>query len=1163
LSELHLGINVGHDRAAAVVADGEILVAIEEERLDRVKHSPGIRRVPGGHELALPQRSIDYCLNALGVDESALATVTANSPGLDHGPALARAAFGGPRVLQLPSHHLAHAYSAFVPSGFDEALVFVVDATGTTMPDGRTESYSLYRADRDGLSLLHAESAPAGLTDLGTLGMLYEEVTRRIGFVTPIEGGLRHAEAGKTMGLAPHGNGGGVFGEWIRSRPGELSVEFAAYDILLELEALEDAYGGGDGPRWSRPHLVELASKAQEELEVALLHIVGEARQRTGLEKLCLAGGVALNSVANHRLVHELGFEGFFAFPAAGDAGIAAGAALWACDTHGKGTTPRVPLRRAGLGRAYRDEEIEAALASCAGDLEISRLEPGTIADRCAEALSAGRIVARFEGGAEYGPRALGHRSILADPTFARMRDVLNLRVKHREPYRPFAPVVPLDHAEEIFELSAPSPYMLLVAPVHEHLHARIPAVTHCDGTGRVQTVTAEDNPFFTAVIEQLVARRGGEPVLLNTSFNVAGEPIVETPADALRTFLAGDIDHLAIEGFWVSKVHADERTYEDHVQGLPDPEPPAGLEGDGAALREAVEELHSALEGTPSPRFHGPALDELRERAAVLRSNSFRFPPDSTPPEPPAELGVHAGRHVVEEGSILKAFARDHESRSRLAPLRSVLAAAGFDTSGVVARLGRHPQELAPTDLHYLDRFALGSEPIDQLIRLFLLRGRLGEDRCRSLFGSECFELVQELGLVHTREGSVSSAVDLYPVGDLLIATDHRYHVRSEDELDEEPVMYLGRDSIGLAMVAPRQPSASHLDLCTGSGVQALVAAGYARDVVGVDVNPRAIRFARFNASLNGIDNARFVLGDLYEPLAGRRFSSITANPPFVPSPTGDVTFRDGGADGEAVLRRIVVGALDHLEPDGRLSIVTDLVDVEGYSAKLQRWWGEGGYVAQLLTTADRDEALFSVPHAHAPFGQSYEQYCDELEAWVESYRKNGLRAVNFGFLVTQAVAGRSGNVTFEKVVHSPLAPLWERVEELLGFQHSQLCGKLGSVTLRAAEGLSVREQRRLDGAGVSRSVLVDGDPWFTEYPTDEAMLELLERATDSELSWAEVEAGGLADLTLALVEKGLLRPRVLGGATTSSTSVPQRWIRITEAASKTTPTCLSNYLR
>jgi len=516
----------------------------------------------------------------------------------------------------------------------------------------------------------------------------------------------------------------------------------------------------------------------------------------------------------------------------------------------------------------------------------------------------------------------------------------------------------------------------------------------------------------------------------------------------------------------------------------------------------------------------------------------------------------------MVEEGSILRAFAGDHENRPRIEPLQSVFAEAGFDTSGVAARLGLHPQELAPTDLHYLDRFALGTEPLDQLIRLFLLRGRLGEDCCRSLFGSECFGLVQDLGLIRTREGSSSSTVDLYPVGDLLIATDHRYHVRSEDELDEEPVMYLGRDSIGLAMVAPRLPSGNHLDLCTGSGVQALVAATYASAVVGVDVNPRAIRFARFNASLNGIDNARFVLGDLYEPVADLRFASITANPPFVPSPTGDITFRDGGADGETVLRRIVEGAPDYLEPDGRLSIVTDLVDVEGYSAKLRGWWGETGYVAQLLTTADRDEALFSVPHAHAPFGQSYERYCGELEAWVESYRATGLGAVNFGFLVVQAVA-RRGHVTFEKVIHSPLVPLWERVEELLAFQRSQICSELGRVTLRAAAGLAVREDRRLDGAVVSRSVVVDGDPWFTEYAIDEAMLDLLERAADTDLPWPEVESDGLADRALALVEKGLLRPRVQQGAAMPVTPTPQRWTRISETASKTTPTCLSNYLR
>lgn len=1159
--ELHLGVNLGHDRAAAIVARGEILVAIEEERLDRIKHSPGIRRTGSGYELELPERAIDYCLRALGVDASAITTVTANSPGVDLGPRLARDRFGEHRVRTLPSHHLAHAYSAWGPSGFDEALVLVVDATGSTGADDRTESYSLYVGGETGLRPLHSETVHASQADLGTLGMLYEEVTRRVGFVTPVEGGLSHAEAGKTMGLAPYGGSGRMFGEWLRCRPGDLSVDLAAYDILLELEALDAAYGAGDGPMWRRPALVELAAKVQRELERALLHIVAEAVERTGQRKLCLAGGVGLNSVANHRLVRELGLEDFFAFPAAGDAGIAAGAALWACDTHRDGGAPRVPLRRAGLGRAYADADIEAALAGREDELEVTRLTPEETADRAAQALAAGRIVARFEGGSEYGPRALGHRSILADPTFARMRDVLNLRVKHRESYRPFAPVVPKERAEEVFSLSVESPFMLLVAPVREAVREHIPAVTHHDGTGRVQTVTADDNPFFTRVIEQLVAARGGEPVVLNTSFNRAGEPIVESPEDALRTFMACDIDHLAIEGYWVSKARADERTYDDHVRDLPVSELPSGLDDDGAALREAVEDLHAVLEGTPAAD-EDERLRTLRQRAQALRSRSFRFPLGSAPTQRQREAPRRA-ESARSSARTLAAFSDSADGPIELAPLRSFFAAAGYDAGGVTARLGKYPQELEPTDLHYLDRFALGGDVLDQLLRLFLLRGRVGEDQCRSLFGSERFQLLEDLGLLRSVDGACAATVDLYPVGDLLVATDHRYQVRREDHLDEEPVMYLGRDSVGLAMIAPRTKSGSHLDLCTGSGVQALVASSYADEVVGVDVNPRALRFARFNAAFNGVDNARFVLGDLYEPVAGRRFASITANPPFVPSPTAALAFRDGGADGEAVLRRIVAGAPAHLEPDGRMSVVTDLVAIDRYADKLRSWWGDGGYVAQVLATADRDEQLFSVPHAHAPFGQSYEDFCRELEAWVQSYRGAALSAVNFGYLVVQSVPDARDHQTVEKVVNSPLTPLWSRVEELLAFQRARQSDRLAGMKLRAAEGVVIREERHFDAGRTVRAALVPDDPWFTEYAIDGAMLELIERASDAPLDWSTVTSDGLAERAVALIEKGLLRTSVEATAVRDVTLTPQRAARIAESASKTTPTCLSNYLR
>ena len=398
----------------------------------------------------------------------------------------------------------------------------------------------------------------------------------------------------------------------------------------------------------------------------------------------------------------------------------------------------------------------------------------------------------------------------------------------------------------------------------------------------------------------------------------------------------------------------------------------------------------------------------------------------------------------------------------------------------------------------------------------------------------------------------------------DRLREPDHRYHVRSDDQLDEEPVMYLGRDSVGLAIVAPRAATGHHLDLFTGSGIQALFAADYCEQVIGVDFNPRALRFARFNAALNEITSARFVIGDLYGPVSGRRFRSITANPPFVLSPNSRLAFRDGGADGEAVLRRIVEGATAHLEPDGRLSVVTDLAAVEDYEERLSGWWGQEGHVAQILTTADRDELLFSVPHAHAPFGQPYEDYCRELEAWINSYRRAKLSAVNFGYLVIKGIAPRTNKLTYTRVVDCPLTPVWERVQVLLESQRMQASGQLGQVSLRAAEGLKVRTDRPIDERSEPQNVVIarEDDPWLTQYTVDAVMPSLLQRAAKDDIPWHTLVTEALDNHAAALVEKGLwVSSGTIQGA--ASTPSPQGKVHIDETASKTTPTCLSNYLR
>ena len=311
-------------------------------------------------------------------------------------------------------------------------------------------------------------------------------------------------------------------------------------------------------------------------------------------------------------------------------------------------------------------------------------------------------------------------------------------------------------------------------------------------------------------------------------------------------------------------------------------------------------------------------------------------------------------------------------------AALRAVLKLAGYEESAICALLRVDVLQLIePTHLHYYDHFVLPDSDLGNLVRLFLLRAALPGECVRALFGENLLDALINLGLLVERDGGWASRVDLWSLEGLFLTTDHRYMVHGEaDHLDESPVMYIGLDSRGLVHSAPRTPCRRVLDLCTGSGVQALIASRYASEAVGVDLNPRAIRFARFNAQLNGIENVRFCLGDLYAPVEGERFDAILANPPFVPSPHDELGFRDGGPTGERVLQRIAGGAAAHLQEDGRLGIVTDLVDVDSYRTRLEDWWkGEAAHML-VLHTAGRDEILFSVPHSHAPFGQSYRDY-------------------------------------------------------------------------------------------------------------------------------------------------------------------------------------------
>jgi len=1241
------------------VSDGKILVAIEQERLDRIKHSTGFMLQSSGdmRQIQPPHEAMRYCLSTLGAELTDLATVTGNMPGVDWAPEILSRQLSNsmvPRVQRLPSHHLGHAYSAWSPSGFEEAIVLVADGSGTlsTLDGGRwTESYSIYRGGPNGLTLIHAERVRAHLAHVSTLGFVYEEVTRMAGFLTQMGERLQIPEAGKLMGLAPYGGPQASDRPWIRCVPGDYHLDIRAWEILLECEALRKRFDGSEGPLHLRPWIVDLAWKVQNEIERAMCHLVQTAVDDTGLHHLCLAGGVALNSVANYKILSTCGLEDLFVFPAAGDSGLAAGCALWAYHEI-EGGEQRSPLRRATLGRPSGSEAISAAAESFASDLVCVEEGDEEILERTAVALAKGRVVARFEGGSEYGPRALGHRSILVDPSFERMKDVLNARVKFREAFRPFAPVVPQEDANAVFELPVDAPFMLVVPPVREECRSAIPAVVHEDGTGRVQTCSARENPFFHRLCKRMVALRGGLPVILNTSFNVAGQPIVETPREAIETFLATDIDHLAIGGLWLTKVGSGVRDYPDHVAELPKEEVlPAGLPPGRRAVLDLMHELDEAIHlGRPSTQWSAEEIAafaargaHLKETAVEFTATAFRTPiqtqigenaalfidpinghqlvdldglrPSAHLSDPVADLlmALVHGEPTNLQGALRQRFDTQREWQEALTKLSALLSdfgvtvnpapwvqrperlsletaartfdrfvdedyvdrslvhlaqqlrRAGFEEHSL-CRLLSVPslQQIEPMRMRWLEQWCLDDSPQSDLARLFLLRAAVSLSRVRSALGDRACQTLARQGLIAVEGTTARACVDLFIADDLFFFTDHRFSVREGDALDESPVMYVGLDSLGLVLTAPREPVETALDLCCGSGIQGVVAAKhYAQQVTAVDVNPRAVRFARANAQLNGVDNFRALVGDLYGPVVGLRFDLILGNPPFVPSPEAALHFRDGGANGEAVLARIVRNASVHLTESGRIAIVSDLVDAPNYRPKLDGWWGSTPADRLVLTTAPRDEILFSEPHARRPFGQTLEQYEAELDRWVANYRRAGLMGVDFGYVLIWKQNSLPAAYV-QRIVVSPTRPIYDDVTTWKASLDTVRAG--GALQFVPVDGLCIIETRTASGDLLSAELSVPERPFFTTYPVDSDTVELIRG-----LQLGAVPLGSVLDELLAL---GLVRAQreaskpvraatevsgqPLGAGRTSTASR-----RVGQNPTKTTPTCLSSYLR
>lgn len=541
-----LGIGASHNGAVCLLRGDEIVVAVQEERLTRQKRA----RLRG----AAPALALHYCLDYAGIGPadlsmvviSAQASMAAAEDDVRLNPLLQVGLHGVP-VLTL-SHHAAHAVGVFATSGFTESAVLVVDGAGSPMTDlsedelrtvlapGRAEIISLYSAQGTSLRPLEKHlcdgdwlpppPSGVGMNGFRSLGALFYAASRQIFGDT--------MDAGKVMGLAPHGRA--VF-------PPEAFFEIREGSFVFK-DDVPARYLHDE--RWPAraAEYQDLAASCQVALEAALLDLCRRLRAAVPSGNLCFAGGVALNSVANERIVKEAGFREVYFMPAAEDSGLAVGAAYHGLWTLTGRHTPQRLLQDA-MGKRYSPAEIDQAVEKTPAVVVTEAASPLT---RAVDLLCDGKILGWFQGRSELGPRALGQRSILCDPRPVGAKERLNGRVKHREMFRPFAPAILATELTRWFEASPgeESPFMLRVMPFLPEQAARVPAVAHVDGTGRVQTLTERDGPLFALVSE--FYRRTGVPMLLNTSFNVMGEPIVETPEDALWALLYTELDGCVFE---------------------------------------------------------------------------------------------------------------------------------------------------------------------------------------------------------------------------------------------------------------------------------------------------------------------------------------------------------------------------------------------------------------------------------------------------------------------------------------------------------------------------------------------------------------------------------------------------------------------------------------
>jgi carbamoyltransferase len=531
---LYSGFSINnHDPGASLIRDGRVIAVCEEERFSRIKSSRGL----------LPIRSIRSCLGQAGLKISDIDLVVSPGETLEHLAdkiaAYLKHYFGSCPPIRLVNHQTAHLASAFFPSGFEKAMCMSYDNSG----DRLSGEFAIGESRQ--LKVIST------IDNRNSLGRFYALMTQFLGF-----------EAGedeyKVMGLAPYGNSRYDLSDIVRpTSDGYLFNSAYFRDLPPVTSVYEPFYSEKLVKLLGRPRLPgepidqrikDIAFSTQQALEACAISLVTKLHADTGLDDLCIAGGVALNCSANGKLSQLPFVRRLFVQPAASDRGLALGCALLGAYDAGQKVDTLEHVYCSGP--EYGTAEIAEAIKLSGLKYEEQPDPSGT----AAEMLADGKIIGWFQGRSEFGPRALGHRSILADPRRADMKERVNARIKFREEFRPFAPAVLEERAEDYFDMPGASPFMTVAYAVHDQQRSAIPAVTHVNGTARVQTVGRATSPEFHSLIERF-GEITGVPVVLNTSFNLRGQPIVESPADAIATFAASGMDATFMGPFLIKKM--------------------------------------------------------------------------------------------------------------------------------------------------------------------------------------------------------------------------------------------------------------------------------------------------------------------------------------------------------------------------------------------------------------------------------------------------------------------------------------------------------------------------------------------------------------------------------------------------------------------------------